>query len=128
MLTTEAPLRPRQTPPVPHLGTLPQLLKVLADENRLRMFALLTKTELCVCELEVALGLSQSLVSSHLRVLKRAGLVRARRDEVDARWIYYSVDEQAVEGLRAGFLKLVDLSQMSHDLATCGASRLEMYA
>ena len=95
-------------------------LRALGDENRLRIFALLTRAELCVCELEDALGLSQSLVSNHLRVLKRAGLVRARRDAVDARWIYYSANEEAVDGLRGSLLRLLDLSQLDRTRARCG--------
>jgi len=98
-------------------------LRALGDENRLRIFALLTRAEFCVCELEDALGLSQSLVSNHLRVLKRAGLVRARRDAVDARWIYYSLDGKAVESLRGSLLRLLDLSQLDQSLAHCGPER-----
>ena len=120
MLTIQTPPRARQAPSEPRLGKLPELLKVIADENRLRIFALLTRGELCVCELEDALGLSQSLVSNHLRVLKRAGLVRARRDAVDARWIYYSADEEAVESLRGNLLGLLDLSQLDRTQAHCG--------
>ena len=65
------------------------LLRALSDETRLRIFALLTKTELCVCEIEDILDLSQSLVSNHLAVLRRAGLVESRRDAEDARWVFY---------------------------------------
>ena len=51
---------------------LAQCLRLLGDDNRLRMFALLTKAELCVCEIEDLLGLSQSLVSNHLAALSRS--------------------------------------------------------
>lgn len=54
----------------------------------------------CVCELEEVLGLRQSLVSYHLRLLKEAGLVRETRC---GRWSYYSLDREAVEQL-AGML------------------------
>lgn len=84
------PLAPGElTPPPkpPPTGDLAALLRVLGDDTRLRIFALLTRAELCVCEIEDILGLSQSLVSNHLAVLRRAGLVKARRDEEDSRWI-----------------------------------------
>ena len=65
------------------------LLRALGDETRLRIFTLLAKAELCVCEIEDILDLSQSLVSNHLAVLRRAGLVESRRDAEDARWVFY---------------------------------------
>ena len=123
MLSIEVVPRERPAPAAPQLGELLALLKVIADENRLQIFALLTRAELCVCELEDALGLSQSLVSNHLRVLKRAGLVRARRDALDARWIYYSVDEQVVDSLRLSLLRLLDLSLTDHSQVRCGPDR-----
>lgn len=81
-------------------GDLTNIFKALADETRLRIYSLLTKAELCVCELEDILGLSQSLVSNHLAVLRRAGLVTARRDAEDARWIFYRADPEAAAVLR----------------------------
>ena len=75
-------------------------LKALADETRLRIFILLTRQELCVCEIEDMLNLSQSLVSNHLAVLRQAGLVKARRDAEDARWIFYRADPEAAAALR----------------------------
>ncbi|MBI4492464.1 MAG: winged helix-turn-helix transcriptional regulator [Chloroflexi bacterium] len=104
----------------PALDGLSEFLKALGDQNRLAIFAVLTRGELCVCELEATLGLSQSLVSNHLRVLKRLGLVRARRDAVDRRWVYYSLDEAAVARLRERCLAVFDLSQMDRAPACCG--------
>lgn len=81
-------------------ASLAGLFRVLGDETRLRIFALLTKAELCVCEIEDLLGLSQSLVSNHLGVLRRAGLVESRRDADDARWIFYRASPAGVALLR----------------------------
>lgn len=64
--------------PVPTLLPLPTLLKVLADPTRLRILALLEGEELTVGELARALGLAQSRVSNHLRVLREAGLLVER--------------------------------------------------
>jgi DNA-binding transcriptional ArsR family regulator len=58
---------------------LTQLLKTLADPTRLRMLALCGSVELSVGELSRALGMSQSRVSNHLRLLREAGLVSERR-------------------------------------------------
>jgi ArsR family transcriptional regulator len=62
------------------------VLKGLSDETRLRILILLTHQELCVCEIEASLNLSQAKVSRHLTVLRHAGLVRNRRRGT---WIYY---------------------------------------
>lgn len=68
-----------------------QLFRALGDETRLRVVALLSHGELCVCHLEAALDLSQPAVSRHLAVLKNAGVVEARRD---GNWIHYRLAAQ----------------------------------
>lgn len=88
---------------------LATLLKALADDTRLHIFALLTKAELCVCEIEDILGLSQSLVSNHLAVLRRVGLVESRRDAEDARWVFYRADPAAAALLRERLRALLDV-------------------
>ncbi len=64
--------------------------KTLGDENRLRILNLLMNYELCVCEIEVILGLNQSNVSRHLGKLKSNGLISGYKD---AQWIHYKIDE-----------------------------------
>jgi ArsR family transcriptional regulator, arsenate/arsenite/antimonite-responsive transcriptional repressor len=64
------------------------IFKALSDETRLRILKLLLKKELCVCEIEAALNLSQSKVSRHLTVLRSVGLVEDRREGL---WIFYSL-------------------------------------
>lgn len=71
-------------------------LRALADPTRLRLLRLVARQELCVCELYGALGLSQNLVSHHLRVLREAGLVSVRRD---ARWAHYSLRAERLDDL-----------------------------
>ncbi|HLZ73167.1 MAG TPA: metalloregulator ArsR/SmtB family transcription factor [Dehalococcoidia bacterium] len=55
----------------PRLGRLPALLRVQADPTRLRIAGLLAQRELCVCDLEALLGVSQSMASHHLGVLRQ---------------------------------------------------------
>ena len=88
---------------------LAQYLRLLGDDTRLRIFSLLTKAELCVCEIEDILGLSQSLVSNHLAALRRAGLVESRRDEEDARWVFYRADRGAAVALRERLAALLEV-------------------
>ncbi len=84
-------------------------LRLLGDENRLRIFSLLTKSEMCVCEIEDATALSQSLVSSHLASLRRAGLIEGRRDDEDGRWIFYRANREAVADLHRHLDALLDV-------------------
>jgi ArsR family transcriptional regulator len=65
-----------------------EIFGACADETRLRVLFLLTQRELCVCELVEVLEMPQGKISRHLGVLKRAGLVRDRREGV---WIYYAL-------------------------------------
>lgn len=64
------------------------LLKSCADGTRLRLINLLAGGEVCVCDLVEVLGTNQPKVSRHLAHLKRAGLVRDRRDGL---WVYYTL-------------------------------------
>lgn len=78
---------------------LASLLKVLADETRLRLLSLLQAQldgEACVCHLTGPLGLTQPTVSHHLRVLLDAGLVT--RDQRGS-WAYYRARPDALAAL-----------------------------
>ena len=103
----------------PKVGTLPRLLKVLAEPTRLRIVGLLAQRELCVCDLEELLGISQSMTSHHVGVLRRAGLLLQRREERDQRWVYYRLDHEAVERLKEEFNGLLDLSGFDPTPARC---------
>ena len=70
---------------------LTRLFRALGDETRLRIVALLSHGELCVCHLEAALALNQSTASRQLGILRAAGIVDSRRQGT---WIYYSLTEQ----------------------------------
>ncbi|HYF35165.1 MAG TPA: metalloregulator ArsR/SmtB family transcription factor [Prosthecobacter sp.] len=62
--------------------------QALADETRWRIVQLLRGEALCVCELADILRLPQSTVSSHVQVIRKAGLLESERCE---KWIYYRV-------------------------------------
>ena len=65
------------------------LFKALSDETRIKLVVLLFERELCVCQIEAALEISQTKASRHLAVLRHAGLLRSRRDGL---WIYYKLE------------------------------------
>ena len=68
-----------------------RLFKALGDETRMRIVALLSHGELCVCHIEAALGLPQPTVSRQLAVLRNAGVVEHRRKGT---WVSYHLAEQ----------------------------------
>jgi len=67
-----------------------KFFKALADETRLRMLGLLLEREMCVCEVMVALGLTQSTASHHLGILENVGLLQARKD---GKWVFYGLSD-----------------------------------
>lgn len=67
-----------------------QFFKCLSDDTRLRCVTLLQKEgKLCVCELTVALGLSQPKISRHLAYLRQCGLLL---DSREGQWVYYQIN------------------------------------
>ena len=74
-----------------------ELFKILSVDTRIEIIELLKKEPLCVNALAKALGITQSAVSQHLRVLKGAGLVK---DERRGYWVYYSLNKDTLEKCR----------------------------
>ncbi len=72
------------------VATAVTITRALGHPARLRTLAMLRSGELCVCQITEVLGLAQSTVSTHLRELRRAGLVSERKD---GRWLYVALSE-----------------------------------
>ena len=89
-----------------------ETLKALANDTRFTMLRMLHVRELCVCELEVALEITQSKVSYHLAVLREAKLVSVRQD---GRWSVYALEPKALYHL-GGMLQesLAEAIDLSH--------------
>ena len=88
------------------LKELARKLKSLGDPTRLRILNLLFYGELCVCDIQHVLDMSQPLVSRHLSYLKSAGLVTDRRDGY--RMFYKLLEEgPLINQTLVGFLKEV---------------------
>ncbi len=95
-----------------------KMLAALADETRLRMYLLLSKSELCVCELMMILHMEQSRISHCLRILKEAGLVESRRE---GKWVvYFENPEVAGSGFLLALKKETQLpAEYANKLASC---------
>jgi ArsR family transcriptional regulator len=96
------------SPTLPSPDDLARQLQVVADPNRLRILRLLLAGERCNCDLGDDLGLAPNLVSHHLKVLRQAGLIDARRDPHDARWVHYAADRAALARLVAALAAFLD--------------------
>jgi len=68
-----------------------EVLRALAEDNRVRILCALKDQELCVCQLIELLGLAPSTVSKHLSILRNVRLVESRKD---GRWIYYGLSRK----------------------------------
>lgn len=71
--------------------TQSQFFKALADTTRLKILMLLDIQEMCVCEIMVALDLTQPTASHHLGILETADLVKDRRE---GKWVFYSLKDK----------------------------------
>ncbi len=68
-----------------------RILRALSGETRAKLVRLLCERELCVCELEYILELSQPAISQQVRILREAGIATARRQ---GNWIFYHIDRR----------------------------------
>ena len=89
---------------IENMEQLVQFFKALSDETRLRIMMLLTRGELCVCDLMFVLDEPQSKVSRHLAYLKHSGLTNSKRAGV---WMHYRLKEPAddTQKVQVNFLK-----------------------
>ena len=85
------------------LKEMEKSFKALGDRNRLRIINMLKQRVMCVCEITDILKLSQSTVSSHLRVLKEAGMIE---DTKDGLWVEYRLCKD--KSLKKQLLKLTE--------------------
>ena len=71
-----------------------ELFKALSEESRLRILALLMERDMCVCEIEAILNMTQSNASRHLSALKSSGILVSYKK---AQWTYYQLSNFFIE-------------------------------
>jgi ArsR family transcriptional regulator len=88
------------------------LFRLLSDATRLRILMLLSREELCVCQLMGVLGISQPLVSRNLALLWNADLLDERRE---GKLIFY----RARKGMPEAASKIMEVlrTQLKNDSA-----------
>ena len=72
---------------------LSENLCCISDENRIAILLFLKKGEKCVCEIWKELGLSQNLVSHHLKVLREGNFISSRKDGLK---VFYSLEKDKI--------------------------------
>lgn len=77
-------------------AALAEIFSALADSNRAKIVYSLLHQELCVCDIAAVLGISDSAVSQHLRILRALRLVKYRRE---GKMAYYSLNDDHVRVL-----------------------------
>ena len=93
---------------------LADLFRLLGDPTRLRIVLACVDEQRAVGAIAESLGLSQSLVSHHLRLLRAARIVRAERQ---GKQVFYLAADRHISGMLAGMLEHVaePLSEFSLD-------------
>lgn len=91
-------------------------LRLVADPLRLRLLIALAQEQLCVCHLQEDLGVKQTLVSHHLRLLREAGLVET---EPCGRYVYYRLTSGALDAARDAVAGLADAGRAAPPRRPC---------
>lgn len=86
-----------------HADEAVTVLKAMGSSNRLLLLCELLDGERSVNDLAEALGVAQSVVSQHLSLLRRDGLVSGRRD---GQSVFYAISDVRVHGLMATLYEL----------------------
>lgn len=73
---------------------LVELFKVFGDVTRVKIIYALLESEMCVCDIASLLDMTQSAISHQLRVLKKARLVKFRKE---GKTVFYSLDDQHID-------------------------------
>ena len=67
-----------------------RVMKALSDPSRVKILKMLQHRDMCVCEIQAALGLAQPTISKHLKILDEAGLVGFNKEGL---WVNYFLAE-----------------------------------
>ncbi|MFW6082186.1 MAG: ArsR/SmtB family transcription factor [Desulfosalsimonas sp.] len=67
-----------------------KVMKALSDPTRVKIAKMLQRRQMCVCEIQEALGIAQSTASKHLKTLEEAGLATYKKDGL---WVNYTLSD-----------------------------------
>jgi len=104
------------------MSRMVRMMKVLAEPNRLALLRKIMDGIQCNCELGGELNLAPNLISHHLGILRDAGLISLERDRFDARWIYYSINQEALDDYLRLFTEFLNPKRILPRQVSCGPS------
>jgi len=84
-----------------------ELLKIIAEANRLRIICFLKRKERCVCEIVEALAIPHNLASHHLKALKGVGLLTSLRK---GKFIFYKINNKSLNSFLSQVKRAVGMS------------------
>ncbi len=93
-----------------------QMFKALCDENRVEILQLLKTGEKCACNIGEALGLAQSKLSYHMKILCDGGVVESW---YVGKWTHYKLSE---DGIKVAIATLADLIDEDNEKLDCSCA------
>lgn len=96
------------------MSSITTFCRALSDETRWRIVRLVMTRAMCVCELADILGMPQSSVSSHVQIIRKAGLLES---ETCGKWTYFRIDAGHLPLLRSMLRRFPDGGHHPADLA-----------
>ncbi len=88
------------------------IMKALGDENRVKIFDMLSQGERCACKILEEFSITQSTLSYHMKILCDSGLVKGRRDGI---WMHYTIDADTLERVK-DFFDCIEPSAIAIDI------------
>ena len=96
------------------------ILKVLSDETRLSIVMMLSKENLCACQLLEEFNLSQATLSYHMKQLQETGLVSGKKDRY---WTRYSLNKEVLFPLVSLLDTLIEERVVASPAIQCGRNK-----
>ena len=96
-----------------------KIFKAFCDENRLRVLTLLQEGEMCACVLMERLGIKQSALSYHMKVLVDAGVVESRPV---GKWTHYRLCAQGCAFAREQLQRLTEIRPVTDTFCACASA------
>ncbi|MDD2487783.1 MAG: metalloregulator ArsR/SmtB family transcription factor [Candidatus Gracilibacteria bacterium] len=82
------------------------VLNLLGEPNKLNIFIMLREKELCICQIIERLSMKQNMVSHHVSILRRAGILKSRKDGTK---VFYSIDQEMYEKIKINIKLLFNI-------------------
>ena len=93
-----------------------KVFKALCDERRQRILELLHTGEKCACVLIDEMGMPQSSLSYHMKILSDSGIVTSREE---GKWTHYQISKEVSEKATELLKKITAVSESSTECKGC---------